>query len=302
MTSSLTVGRVYTDHRKGLLLAGIGGLAFTFDVPLIRLANSDEWTVMFVRGFMVFLVLFGHWAWMRKYRGHSQPFVNGYEGFIAALFFVVSNFIFIFAIHNTYAANVIFMMALNPIFAAILSSIFLAGEVKRPTWIAAGTAMMGVVLIVYDGIQHGNWMGDAAAFCLSFTIAGTLIWMRRSGKDMTYAPGFGSLIAAILAFSFATPLSLNLEQFTYLGLNGLFIMPLSLGLIALSTRYIQAPQIALFLFVETILTPVWMWMFLGEVPTMNAIIGGVIVTCTLLTHTLWLVNSTPKIPPPQSIK
>lgn len=302
MQSKLTVGTIYTDHRKGLLFAGIGGLAFTLDVPLIRLAGSDEWTVMFVRGIMIFLVLFAHWAWTRRYRGNVQPFVNGSEGLVASLLFVVANFMFMFAVHNTYAANVVFMMAMNPLFAAILSWVFLAEKIEKPTWIAAGLAMSGVVIIVFDGIQQGNWLGDAAAFGVSFLLACSLIWMRRSGKDMTYAPGFGSLMAAMLAWGMAKPLSLDFEQFTYLGMNGLLFMPLSFALIAMATRYIRAPEIALFLFLDTILTPVWMWLLMSEMPTERAILGGAIVTVALIGHTMWRLKFSPRLPRRQALK
>ena len=91
MQSSLTAGRIYTDQRKGLLLAALGGLAFTFDVPLIRLAGSDGWTVMYVRGLMIFAILYMHWCYMRIVRGARLPFVNGIEGLVASLLFVAAN-------------------------------------------------------------------------------------------------------------------------------------------------------------------------------------------------------------------
>ena len=302
MQSSLTTGRIYTNHRKGLVLAGIGGLAFTFDVPLIRLADSDCWTVMYVRGLMVFAALFAHWAYMRYVHGNRQPFVNGPEGLVASLLFVVANFMFIYAVHNTYAANVVFMMALNPLIAAVLSRLYLSESVERRTLLAAGTASLGVFLIVSDSVQQGNWTGDISAFGVSFLVACSLIWMRKSGKDMTYAPGFGSLLAACFAWASAKPLSLSVEQVTYLGLNGLFIMPLSFALLASATRFIRAPEIALFMFLETVLTPVWMWFLLSEMPSARTIGGGMIVTFALMAHTLWLFRKSRRIPGPQPLK
>ena len=59
--------------------------------------------------------------------------------------------------------------------------------------------------------------------------------MRWSGKDMTFSPGFGSLLTAIVAVWFADPFSLNTTQTALLGFNSLLIMPISLGLLALGT-------------------------------------------------------------------
>ena len=45
------------DHRRGLFLTAIGAVLFTFDVPLIRLAASDKWTLMFARGLLLFIAM-----------------------------------------------------------------------------------------------------------------------------------------------------------------------------------------------------------------------------------------------------
>ena len=169
------------------------------------------------------------------------------------------------------------------------------------TCIAASVAGCGVILIVSESVHHGNWLGDIAAFGVSFVMACSLIWMRRSGKDMTYAPGLGSLMAAIIAFWFATPASLNMDQVVFLGLNGLVAMPLSFALLAAATRFIRAPEIALFMFLETILTPVWIWLFIGEMPSMRTVAGGFIVMCALVAHTLWIFQKSRRIPPPLPI-
>jgi hypothetical protein len=38
-----------TDHAKGLLLTAIGGLALTVDIPLIKLASGEPWSILLVR-------------------------------------------------------------------------------------------------------------------------------------------------------------------------------------------------------------------------------------------------------------
>ena len=60
---------IITDHRKGLLIAGAGAFLMTFDVPMVRLADSDTWTVIFFRGFCVFIVSFAFWWWLNDFRG-----------------------------------------------------------------------------------------------------------------------------------------------------------------------------------------------------------------------------------------
>ena len=47
----------------GIILGFIGGLVISFDVPVIRMAQSDPWLMMFARGVVCFpiylFILFG---------------------------------------------------------------------------------------------------------------------------------------------------------------------------------------------------------------------------------------------------
>ena len=61
-------------------------------------------------------------------------------------------------------------------------------------------------------------------------------------------------------------------------------MPISLVLLALGTRYISAPEVAMLMLLDSFLATVWVWLLLGEVPTTQALIGGAIVVTAILVH------------------
>ena len=46
-----------SDHRKGLLLTTIGGLALSMDIPLVRLAHGDMWSILGARSIATVAVL-----------------------------------------------------------------------------------------------------------------------------------------------------------------------------------------------------------------------------------------------------
>ena len=145
-----------TDHRKGLLVAGAGALLMTLDVPLVRLADSDAWTVIFFRGFCVFVVSFLFWWWLKKFKGYRVPFINGVEGFAAGALFAVTNISFMIAIHNTTAANAVFILAFAPLLAAVLSRAFMSEPIAVFTWVAIATAIGGMLIIALDGLGTGQ--------------------------------------------------------------------------------------------------------------------------------------------------
>ena len=273
-----------TDHRKGLLITGAGAFLMTFDVPMVRLADSDAWTVIFFRGFCVFVVSFAFWWWLKKARGYDVPFVNGIEGLIAGALFAVTNITFMTAIHYTTAANAVFILAFAPLFAAILSRVFMAEPIAIYTWLAIVTAIGGMLIIALDGLGSGNTFGDVMALVASCSLAASLTIMRWSGKDMTMVCGFGSLITAAIAVWIATPFELSVFQASVLGVNSLLFMPLSLALIGLGTRYISAPEVAMLMLLDSCLAPVWVWLLIGEVPTAQVVLGGAIIVLAILFH------------------
>ncbi len=58
---------------------------------------------------------------------------------------------------------------------------------------------------------------------------------------------------------------------------GFFLIFIPLTLITLAPRYIPAHQVQLFFVLETVLGPIWVLVFLNEMPSIKTIIGGVFI-------------------------
>ena len=43
--------------RFGLLITALGGFLFTFDLPLLRLADNEKWALIFARGMLLFVAI-----------------------------------------------------------------------------------------------------------------------------------------------------------------------------------------------------------------------------------------------------
>ena len=148
------------NHRKGLLITAIGGTMFTFDVPLARLAMTDQWTLTFVRGLFLAIGIAVLWMALRRINGTRTPFINGWAGVIVATTNTLANIMFFCALTRTPAANLVFILALNPVFSVILAWFFLSERIHLWTWIAVTTAFFGVGIIVWDGLIVGTFVGD----------------------------------------------------------------------------------------------------------------------------------------------
>lgn len=279
------------DHRRGLLLTAIGAVLFTFDVPLIRLAASDKWTLMFVRGLLLFLAMTVLWmVFQRGWRG-SVAYISGVGGIVAAISSTLANLMFLAAVTETTAANLVFIIALNPVICAVLAWIVLKERLPWQTWLAIVMALVGVGIIVWSGLTAGTTTGDLLAFGVATCMAVTLTAARCSGRNIMTSLAIGALASACIAAFWAEPATLPSVSWGWLALNALMIVPVAMALLAIGPRYLPAPEVAMFFLLELILTPLWMWLIFGEAPTREAFLGGAIVFFTLLCHSIWRLTS-----------
>lgn len=283
--------RLTTDHRRGLVVTAVGGLLFTLDVPLLRLAGGDQWTMIFARGLFLAFAISAWWYVHRQGRGIRVPFINGWPGAIVAFTNTLANIMFIAAVTKTTAANLVFILALNPIFCAIIGWVFLKERLPLPVLCAIVLSLCGVSIIVGDGLSTGTYIGDALAVGVALCTAVGLTVVRQSGRNIVPSLAVGSFASALVAYLFmaADPASLSISGWGWLALNGLFIIPLASGLIALGPKYIPASEVAMFFLLDTALTPLWIWFIFGELPTLKAFCGGLIIFLTLLGLGLWRI-------------
>ncbi|GLS33446.1 EamA domain-containing membrane protein RarD [Mesorhizobium albiziae] len=277
-------------HLKGLLLTAIGGMTLTVDIPLIRLADGDHWTILLLRSSTTLVATLLIWLAWRALRGDAPRLVPGRSGLVVAALYGLASITFISAVYNTSTANLVFILAFNTMFAALLSWIFLK-ERPRPVTLAAMAAMIvGVLIIVFDGIGTGNFLGDMLAVTSAFLLASAITITRATGKDM----GFTALVAVVLPMIVAAIMvqktGFRVEAPWWIIFNGAVIMPISFFCLATGPRYISAPEVSMFYLLETILAPVWIWMIFAEVPSRNSLIGGMILIVTLVIHSLWQLN------------
>ena len=276
-----------TDHVKGLLITAIGGLTLTLDIPLIRLSGGETWTVLMVRSGATFLAALLIWTVWRALSPNAPSLIPGRVGLAVAALYGFGSIFFVTAVYHTSTANLVFILAFNTVFSALLSWIFLKEKLRYPTLLAIATMVVGVLIIVGDSIGTGNLFGDLMALLNAFCIAAAITISRASGKDM----GFTSLVGVIFPFSVAIVMVAKggyfLESPWWIILNGAIVMPISFYCLATGTRYIAGPEVAMFYLLETVLAPIWVWMIFYEVPSRNSLIGGLILIVALVAHSIW---------------
>jgi drug/metabolite transporter (DMT)-like permease len=293
--------------RIAFLVTALGGLLFTFDLPLLRLSQADQWTMVFTRGIFLFLAISLVWFVTRGRDGENTPFIAGRAGMLVAITSTIGNMAYIGAIVQTNAANVVFIIALTPVIAAAMSRILLGEKVHVLTWTAAALAFLGVGIIAWDGIQAGKFMGDMLALVSAFCSASAFTVVRATRKKVATSLAVGSLSSALIAlifFQVSLPeLLLNgsfgVPAWVWLGLNGFIAIPVATMLLARGPRVLPSADVSMFFMLETVLTPVWIWLIFNEVPGRMVLAGGAVVISTLVLHSFWRLRRTSR--PLQSV-
>lgn len=282
---------IQTDHKKGLLLAGIGGLALTVDIPLIRLAEGEAWSILLLRTGTTFVAALVIWAVWRLITPQAPQLLPGRAGAVVAALYGLGSITFVTAVFHTSTANLVFILAFNTMFAALLSWLFLNDRPSAATIIAMAVMIVGVLIIVGDSVGSGNLFGDFMALCSAFLIAAAITISRASGRDM----GFTALIGVVMPFFVALAVvagstGYRVDAPWWIIFNGAVVMPISFFCLAAGPRYISGAEVAMFYLLETVLAPVWVWMIFSEVPTRSSLIGGAILIAALVAHSSWQLH------------
>ena len=262
-------------------------MALTFDVPLIKLAQGEAWSVLMLRCAATFVTAITVWAVWKRFDPKLPPLVPGLPGLAVAGLYGISSICFITAIYLTSTANVVLILAFNTMFAALLSWWFLGERPKPATIIAMAAMIVGVTIIVSGSLGSGNIVGDLLAGCSALLIATAITITRATGRDM----GFTSLVAVALPFVIAAAIVLSrgfhIEAPGWILLNGAIVMPLAFFCLATGPKYLSGPEVAMFYLLESVLAPVWVWLLFAEEPSRNTLIGGAILLAALVLHSGW---------------
>tara|TARA_B100001250_G_C19769378_1_gene776352 strand:+ start:750 stop:1613 length:864 start_codon:yes stop_codon:yes gene_type:complete len=282
-----------SNQQKGSLLAFVGVAFLTPDSLFIRLATIDTWPLLFYRGAIPFLVVFSGLILIYRSNIFKIFISTGYPGIAYAITFALTNITFIISIQNTNVANTLIMVALAPMMSAILALIFLKENPDKKTWIAIFVTTISVIYIFYDSIQIGNFFGDIFGFITALGLASGAVIIR-SAKNRNLVPSavIGKLIVAIVACFFIQDIELSGRDLFIVPAMCIICVAIPFVLVTIAPRFITAAEVNLFFLLEVIIGPIWVWLVIKEQPSLQTILGGLVIILTIAIHSILAIKKT----------
>lgn len=278
------------NYKKGLLLTALGGMALTIDIPLIRLAHGEPWTILLLRTGATFLSALVIWAVWRSFSPKAPRLLPDRTSLAVAALYGIASITFITGVFNTSTANLVFILALSTVFSAVLAWVFLKERPQTVTLVTMAVMIVGVLIIVGSSLGTGHLFGDFMGLASAFLIASAITVSRSSGRDMGFPALLGVALPLVVAAFMVSRSGFEVEAPWWILFNGAVVMPISFFCLATGPKYISGPEVAMFYLLETVLAPVWVWMIFSEVPSRNSLIGGVILITALVFHSAWQLH------------
>ena len=271
-------------HAKGVIITFLGGLALSFDIPILRLADGNIWSTLFMRSILTVGVALVAIAVLKLVTGRVPRLVPGWPGVIVAVFYALGTIFFMLSVFNTTSANVAFILAFNPMFAALLSWIFLGERPRTATFLAMAAMTAGVLIIVSSGLESGHAWGDLSAAASALAIAAALTYSRATREDFGFTPIVAAILPAIIGLAMVAKVGFVINDPFWILVNGLIVTPFAFWALAVGPKYLSAAETGMFYLLETVLAPVWVWLVFSEEPSVATLIGGAIILAALVGH------------------
>jgi drug/metabolite transporter (DMT)-like permease len=276
----------------GIFLSIIGVMILTPDTMVMRFSNLDQWPLMGWRGVLMGVTLMLIWRFILKPSVEKElRTLYSWKGVVVIFAFSINSIFFTLGILETSVMLVLTALATMPVFAAILSSFMLKEAQGWLGWLTIIAAMVGVTIAVSDGnnaigqpegsIILGALFGAITAFGLALTFT-----MARKYPDLAVLPAgaIGALVSGIIGFALSSVEGVfNAPIWTVLCM-GVIILPVSFTCLIIAPRYTTSAIVSLIMLLEMVFGPFWVWIGIGERPSIMMIFGSFLVLVVIAFH------------------
>ena len=268
----------------GPLLIFFGALSLSFGGLIVKsFEGATLWQILFWRSLFFSLTVLTFLIITYKSKVLKSFYDSGLPGFIGGLILSIGFCGYVFAMYNTTVANTNFIISLQILFLAIFGFFFLKEKINLITLISIILAMSGVLLMVGNSLSPGELSGNLAAFTMPITFAVLIMIVRKfPSVDMVPAQFVAGISSCLIGLSLSPTIMISPHDIFLGFLAGFFQIGFGFIFITIGARTTPSAVVGVIMLSESVLGPIWAFLFVSEIPSFYGLIGGAIIFFAVL--------------------
>ena len=272
----------------GYMLLLFGGFCLSWGGLIVRsFESSSAWDILLLRsifyfiGVSTFLVLIYKKNLFKTIK--KAGLIGLLGGFVMSFGFIA----FVFAMMSTSVANVVFTISTQTMFLALFGFFYLKEKISLIGLLSIILAMAGISIMINDSISSGTLFGNLLALTIpiSFSIY-VMILRKNSNLDLIPAIWYASIFSILYSLVMVDSFSFTNNDIFMGFLLGVPQLTFGFVCITIGSRTTRSVTIGLLMLTETIFAPLWVWLFLNEIPPLSVFIGGTVIIFAIIIKSL----------------
>ena len=268
----------------GPLLIFLGALSLSFGGLIVKsFEGATLWQILFWRSLFFSLTVLAFLIITYKSKVLKSFYNSGLLGFIGGLVLSIGFCGYVFAMYNTTVANTNFIISLQILFLSIFGFFFLKEKINLVTLTSIILALSGVLLMVGNSLSPGELSGNLAAFTMPVTFAVLIMIVRRfPSVDMVPAQFVAGISSCLIGLLLSPTIMISPHDIFLGFLAGFFQIGFGFIFITIGARTTPSAMVGIIMLSESVLGPIWAFLFVSEIPSSYGLIGGAIILFAVL--------------------
>jgi drug/metabolite transporter (DMT)-like permease len=195
---------------------------------------------------------------------------------------------YVIAMKTTTAANAIFLQSTAPIYVLIFEPVINKTNYEKANIITIIVCFLGMILFFLGDLSPGELTGNLFGLLSGLFFAAFFLGMKKNDKQYQQSSiFFGNILVALICLPFLFSVKeMLLNDLWKVSFLGVFQIAIAYAFFSAGLKRIYAVEASIISMIEPVLNPVWVFIGYGEVPSITAIIGGLIILGSIVTRSL----------------
>ena len=218
---------------------------------------------------------------------------------LTSLLYAALLILFVIATKKTTSANAIFLQYTAPIYVLIFEPLIFREKFRFLDAAVVAVCIGGMMLFFVGKLRADDVVGNLAALASGLCLAFYFLFLRHPHSQRINRASsviYGNLaVVVISAVALAVKPELRSQSPTEIGFRDLGIL-LYLGIVQIGVAYslftlgiargVRSLEAGIVGYIEPVLNPIWVFLFVDERPANWAIIGGSVIILAVLIHAI----------------